>query len=179
MVQVMAWREWVISHYLEWCCMMTSSKETFFALLVTGVSPSQRPVTRIHYDDVTMSLMASQINSLTIVYSAVNSGADQRKHQSSASLLFMRGIPREPVNSPHNLPVTRKMFPFDDVIMLWYFQTNSWANNHRWFETPSGSLWRHCKWSTTLTHLSSAGFNDLKFMGRCFSMGRIKASIPR
>ena len=64
-----------------------------------------------------MGAMASQINSLTIVYSTVYSGADQRKHQSSASLAFMQGIHRGPVNSPHKWPVTRKMFPFDDVIM--------------------------------------------------------------
>ena len=43
--------------------------------------------------------------------------ADQRKHQSSASLAFVRGIHQGPVNSPHKWPVTRKMFPFDDVIM--------------------------------------------------------------
>ena len=43
--------------------------------------------------------------------------ANQRKHQSSASLAFVRGIHRSPVNSPHKWPVTRKMFPFDDVIM--------------------------------------------------------------
>ena len=42
---------------------------------------------------------------------------DQRKHQRSASLAFVRGIHRGPVNSPHKWPVTRKMFPFDDVIM--------------------------------------------------------------
>ena len=64
-----------------------------------------------------MSVMASQITSLTIVYSTVYSGADQRKYQSSASLAFVRGIHRWPVNSPHEGPVTRKMFPFDDVIM--------------------------------------------------------------
>ena len=70
-----------------------------------------------HYDDVIMGAMASQITSLTIVYSTVHSGADQRKHQSSASLAFVRGIHRGPVNSPHKWPVTRKMSPFDDVIM--------------------------------------------------------------
>ena len=48
----------------------------------------------------------------------VYSGADQRKHQSSASLAFVRGIHRWAVNSPHKWPVTRKMFPFDDVIMV-------------------------------------------------------------
>ena len=70
-----------------------------------------------HYDDVTMSGMASQITSLTIVYSTVYPGADQRKHQSPASLAFVRRIHRGPVNSPHKWPVTRKLFPFDDVIM--------------------------------------------------------------
>ena len=64
-----------------------------------------------------MGAMASQIISLTVVYSVVYSGVDQRKHQSSASLAFVRGIHRGPVNSPHKWPVTRKMFPFDDVIM--------------------------------------------------------------
>ena len=65
-----------------------------------------------------MSAVSSQITSLTIVYSSVYSGADQRKHQSSASLAFVRVIHRSPVNSPHKRPVTRKMFPFDDVIMF-------------------------------------------------------------
>ena len=64
-----------------------------------------------------MGAMASQITSLTIVYSTVYSGRDQRKRQSSASLAFVRGIHRGPMNSPHKWPVTRKMFPFDDVIM--------------------------------------------------------------
>ena len=70
-----------------------------------------------HYNDIIMSTMASQITSLTIVYSIVYSGADQRKHQSSASLAFVRGIHRWPVDSPHKGPVTRKTFPFDDVII--------------------------------------------------------------
>ena len=53
----------------------------------------------------------------TIVCSNIYSGADQRKHQSSTSLAFVRGIQQWPVNSPHKGPVTQKMFPFDDVIM--------------------------------------------------------------
>ena len=65
-----------------------------------------------------MSAIASQITSLTIVYSTVYPGADQSEHQSSASLALVWGIHREPVNSPHKWPVTRKMFPFDDVIMF-------------------------------------------------------------
>ena len=63
-----------------------------------------------------MTPVASQITSLTIAHSTVYSGADQRNHQSSVSLAFVQGIHRGPVNSPHKWPVTRKMFPFDDVI---------------------------------------------------------------
>ena len=73
-----------------------------------------------HYTDVIMGAMASQITSLTIVYSAVYSGAHQRKHQSLASLALVKGIHRGPVNSPHKWPVTWKMSPFDDVIMCCY-----------------------------------------------------------
>ena len=72
-----------------------------------------------HYSDVIMGTISSQITSPTIVYSTVYSDADQRKHQSFASLAFVREIHRGPVNSPHKGPVTRKMFPFDDVIMYW------------------------------------------------------------
>ena len=70
-----------------------------------------------HYNDVIMGTITSQITSLMIVYLTVYSDADQRKHQSSTSLAFVRGIHRRPVNSPHKGPVMRKMFPFDDVIM--------------------------------------------------------------
>ena len=64
----------------------------------------------IRYNDVIMGVMASQITSLTIVYSIVYLGADQRKHQSSASLAFVWWIHRRPVNSLHKGPVTRKWF---------------------------------------------------------------------
>ena len=65
-----------------------------------------------------MGTTASQITRFTIVYWTVYSGADERKHQSSVSLAFVRGIHRSPVNSLDKGPVKRKMFPFDDVIML-------------------------------------------------------------
>ena len=71
----------------------------------------------IHYSDVIMDTMASQITSLTIVYSTVYSGTDHRKYHSSASLACVRGIHRWPMNSSHKWPVTRKMFPFDDITM--------------------------------------------------------------
>ena len=84
----------------------------------------------VHHDNaIIMGAMASQITSLTIVYSTVYSGADQRKHQRFASLAFVRGIHRYPMNSPHKGPVTRKMFPFDDVIMFITVDNATWAQN--------------------------------------------------
>ena len=64
-----------------------------------------------------MGAIASQITSLTIVYSTVYLRCWSKKTSISASLAFERGIHRGPVNSPHKRPVTRKMLPFDDVIM--------------------------------------------------------------
>ena len=90
-----------------------------------------------HYDDVIMGAIASQITSLMIVYSIVYSGTGQRKHQSSASLAFVREIHRGLVSSPHKGSVTRKMFPFDDVIMELdsvagnigiHVETSQWVN---------------------------------------------------
>ena len=71
----------------------------------------------IHYSEVIMSTTASQITGVSIVCSTVCSGADQRKPPISASLAFVRGIRRLPMGSPHKGPVTRKMFPFDAVII--------------------------------------------------------------
>ena len=114
-----------------------------------------------------MGTIASQITSLTIVYSTVYSDANQRKHQSSASLAFERGIHRGPVSSSHKWPVTRKMFPFDDVIMgpiRTYRQTSyiSAPNPQTWmllvlsYSCLCPIHWSHvlgrelrCSWSST------------------------------
>ena len=106
--------------------------------------------TNLHYKDVITSAMVTRIISLTIVYSTVYSGADQRKQQSSASLAFLgefsghRWIPRS------KGPVTRKMFPFDVVIMsihrssiLFISVTQSFCNlqfaeSNSISKTPSG-----------------------------------------
>ena len=85
--------------------------------------PRIYPILAKHYNDVIMSAMASEFISLMIVYSTVYSGADQRKNQISASLAFVRGIHRSTVNSPHKGSVTRKMFPFDDVIVSCHYLT--------------------------------------------------------
>ena len=98
----------------------------------------------VHYNDVIMSAIAFQITSPTILYSTIYSGADQRKHQSSASLAFVWGIHRWPVNSPHKGPVTRKRFPFDDIIMSFYLNShrdNGWVRRQQkhdvnWLNQP-------------------------------------------
>ena len=76
--------------------------------------------TRSHYCDVIMSAMASQITGVSIVYSTVCSGTDLRKHQIPVSLAFRRGIHRWPMNSPHKGLVTRKTFPFENIIMSFF-----------------------------------------------------------
>ena len=68
-----------------------------------------------HYNDVIMGAIA--FTGVSIVYSTVCSGADQRNHQGYVSLAFVMRVHRWPVYSPHKGPATRKMFPFDDVIM--------------------------------------------------------------
>ena len=84
--------------------------------------------------------MASQITGASVVYSTVFSGADQTKHQCSASLAFVRGIHRWPVNFPHKGPVTWKMIPFGDVIMmgctllLWLYICSYDANTYFWIQ---------------------------------------------
>ena len=106
----------VISNYPD--------RQVFSAWMINYVSEN-------HYDDVIMGTIASQITSLTIFYSTVYSDTDQRKYQSSASLAFVWGIHRGPVNSPHKWPVTRKVFPFDDVIMaLWDMMIYSYLDTY-------------------------------------------------
>ena len=111
----------------------------FFILPCTSVFPH---IPKIHYNNVIMGTIASQITSLTIVYST---------NYSDASLAFVRGIHQGPVNSPYKWPVTRKMFPFHDVIMIhtiyiphrlpqyytvkttqYIVRLLAWAESHRW-----------------------------------------------
>ena len=104
-----------------------------------------------HYSDVIISAMASEITSITIVYSILYSGADQRKHRSSASLASVKGIHRSPVNSPHK----GKCF---------YLKTSacpSWING---IESPpplSSFEWNR-DWITKIFQ-NSLTWDDLKF----------------
>ena len=118
LVQAMACCLKAPSHYLNQCWL---------------ISKLQWYSSEGHHSDVIMGSIASQITSLTIAYSTVYSDADQRKHQSSTSLAFVRGIHQGLVNSLHKWPVTWKMFPFDDVIMQFHqrylgHQSLKWAS---------------------------------------------------
>ena len=135
-----------------------------------GLAPGQ--FDRLHhYNDVIMGAIASQTTSLMIVYSIVCADADQRKHQSSASLAFVRGIipmywlclhglyrlygprcplsPKRPINLislspgkfPAKRPVTRSFDIFFDLRPNKRLSKQSWG---WWFETLSHPLWRHC-----------------------------------
>ena len=118
-----------------------------------------------------MVAMASQITSLTIVYSMVYSITDQRKHQSSASLTFVWGIHRWPVNSLHKGPATWKMYPFDDVIMTKDFVMYSNGNkqhmrvNSFW---PSGFIWRHRSGPTLAQVMPSCLMAPSHYLNQCW-----------
>ena len=86
-----------------------------------------------------MGPMASQITSLTIVYSTIYLGADN-KNQSSASLAFVRGIHRWQVYSPQKEPVTRKIWNSDQwftlcIILGMRYISNIYHNTELWFDT--------------------------------------------
>ena len=135
------------------------------------------------YSDVIMSMMASRIISLTIVYSIVYSGADQRKHKSFASLAFVRGIHRWPANSPHKGLVTRKMFPFDDVIMcsnrvlMWaqrgsvgfIFVTHSCIYITMYYIFNTGSLYFASMQTKNIVYLQAYMHAVLRFLRRRWS----------
>ena len=128
----------------------------------------------LHYSDVIMSAMTSQITGVSSVCSTICSSAYQRKHRISASLAFVRG--NSPVTDGFPSLVTPKIFPFDDVIMgshRWTIMSNCgvvayyilvyvelkarirkyWVNSF-W---PSDIIWRHRSLSA-LIHLMSWGW---------------------
>ena len=131
-----------------------------------------------HYSDVIMRAMASKITSLNIIYSVVYSGADQRKHQSSASLAFVRGIHRWPVNSLHKGPVTRKMFPFDDVILCILIEISlecliKGSNNRAVFKKMTGRL----SGNTPLPETKMSQFTHAYMLIECKTTAQINALL--
>ena len=104
-----------------------------------------------HYSEVILGTVVSQITSISIVYSTICSGTDQRKHQSSASLAFVRRIHWWPLNSPHKGPVSWKMFPFDDIIID--------LSHPKWWSFPS---LLHCHWMMILRSIIHRSQSSLK-----------------
>ena len=119
-----------------------------------------------------MGSIASQITSLVIVYSTVYSDADQSNYQSSASLAFVRGIHRRPVNSPHKWPVTPKMFPFDDVIIniMWLQSIHSLEAVWVVKSYPQG-MFQDSKQSENTGHIGQRSQLSNK-LSRCISKGQ-------
>ena len=111
-----------------------------------------------HHNDLMISAMASKITSLTIVYSTVYSGTEQRKHQRCTSLAFGRGI--------HKGPVTQTMFPFDDVITCQFiiispcatliYCQEKWTAGSLCHELWSYEASKTCKHHSTLCIVSTA-----------------------
>ena len=113
--------------------------------------------------------MASLITGVSIVCSTVCSGADQRKYQSSAWLAFVRRIHWRLMNSPHKRPVTRKMFPFDDVIMS---VSCTHVLNGAYYE-----YFPYCNFLTLLHFVSHNQFNSSKAKSHGFKISRGLAVI--
>ena len=88
-----------------------------------------------------MGAAASQITSLTI---------DRSKKTSKLRVIGLcAGTSPGPVNSPHKWPVTRKMLPFDDVIMIEHLSTTSWKiprifEGERWYSPQEAFFPMHC-----------------------------------
>ena len=92
---------WQLTYFcLFMCTVIVSGKNTRLAFCECQTFYFNS--TQFHYSDIIMSAMSSQTTSFTIVYLTVYSGADQRKHQNSASPTFVRGIHQLPVNSRTN-----------------------------------------------------------------------------
>ena len=100
-----------------------------------------------HYTDVIMSAMVPQITCVSIIWSIICSGADQRKHPSSASLAFVKEIHRWPMDSPHKGPVTRKIYPFGNVIMvlfqIWWKRVLKYGVSLRWRHNDHAGVSNH------------------------------------
>ena len=83
-----------------------------------------------HYSDVIMGAMASQITSLTTVYSTTYSGEDQRKHQMTGEF-------------PARMASNAEIFPFDDVIRRQTYSTKSRRVSINFFVNSASFMPRH------------------------------------
>ena len=133
---------WSLAWKLDSCFHVSSGSPGSLENLVSHEYTTRNMLTAHHYSYVIINPMASQITGVSIVYPTVCSGADQRKHQSWASLAFVWEIHRWPMTCPHKVPVTRKIFPFDDVTMA-IVCVLLWLGTGRFYPYPSGLLHWH------------------------------------
>ena len=137
----------VVIQILQWYSSVSYSTTVIISLFTSEYPLHYFFLLIDHYNDVIISGMASQITSLVILYSSVYSGVDQRKHHSSASLAFVMGIHRWPVNSLHKGPVTRKCFHLMTSSCL--VTICQFTPMLTMFDPERGILWYSisCKWS--------------------------------
>ena len=109
-----------------------------------------------------MSTMASQITGVSIVHSTVCSSADQRIHQSSAWLAFVRGIHRWPVNSPHKGQQRGECF---------HFMTSSWEKTHQICHPL------YCITELPLIHAATDLFYACELMNRCICISFVSITL--
>ena len=100
----------------EWYCRFNHNSWFYYILDETS-----------DYGDVIISAMASQITSRTIICSIIYSGVDQRKHQSSESLAFVRGIH---VAVTGEFPTQRASNA--ENVSIWWRHHTIWSSCHNW-----------------------------------------------
>ena len=137
----------------------------------------------IHYSDVIMNPMASQITGVSLVCTTVCSGTDQRKHQSSASLAFVSGIHWWPVDSPHKGPVTRIFFS------VWWRHHDMQQNNQvkAIWHAPYHTCFRHhtTEWQFSLVCISGMWQSDIVksylfgWKEEGFNFGTLEYIVPK
>ena len=128
-----------------------------------------------HYGDAIMGTISSQVTNLTIVYSIVNSDADQRKHQSSASLAFVREIHRGPVAK---WPLTSSRYCSFHSADRWYISTEYFVTSRKCVikqcqRFVGGKICGHCDeycWKSTplSTTGTSAGDDNQWSWRKCY-----------
>ena len=116
---------------------------------------SMKALGQVHYDDVIMGAIASQITSLTVVYSTVYSDVDQRKHQRSASLAFVGG------NSPGTGKFPAQMASNAENVSIWWRHHVEWICVGNGINTMQYSLKLNCLESRNEVSNSQIHFTNL------------------
>ena len=120
-----------------WCQQDRSRATTISHTLIpcTQIGLCMPCANQYHYNNVIMNAIVCQITASRFFTQALIQAHIKEKNQSFASLALVRGIHRWPVNSPHKGPVTRKMFPFDDLIMILWKSTDKFRMYTNTFST--------------------------------------------